>query len=97
MTIDNETLARQLWAIGDHVRVRILARLPKREDCEFGINVSQLAEELNLAQPTISHHLRVLRQAGVVKNRKMCRDVYYWIDRQEADAILETMRKVLRD
>lgn len=95
MSTDREQLAKQLWAIGDHVRMNILQQLPVQEDCDHGINVSQLAEKMNLSQPAISHHLRVLRQAGIVKNRKMCRDVYYWIDCAEAESILQALRDVL--
>ena len=76
----NSDLAKQLWAVGDPVRLRILQLLPQTADCERGNNVSALAQRLGLAQPTISHHLRVLRQAGLVTYRKMCRDVYYWKD-----------------
>ncbi len=75
---DTDNLAKQLWAIGDQARLRILLLLPETEDCEHGNNVSQLAIKLKLSQPTVSHHLRVLRQAGFIQYRKMCRDVYYW-------------------
>lgn len=80
----DEDLAKQLWVLGDIVRLRLLRSLPTQPDCDHGNNVSRLAEKLGLSQPTVSHHLRILRQAGFVENRKMCRDVYYWI---HADAI----------
>lgn len=92
----HDQLARQLWAIGDLARLRILQLLPEVEDCSHNNNVSALAAQLGLAQPTISHHLRVLRQAGLVKNRKMCRDVFYWIDPEEAEEVLGSLRAVLR-
>jgi ArsR family transcriptional regulator len=84
-----------LWALGDLARLRILRHLPHSENCEHGNNVSQLAEMLGLAQPTVSHHLRVLRQAGLVSNKKMCRDVFYWVNQAEAEAVLRSMRKAL--
>ncbi|MDP0495136.1 MAG: metalloregulator ArsR/SmtB family transcription factor [Verrucomicrobiota bacterium JB024] len=90
-----EELARQLWALGDIVRLQILDLLPITPDCKHVSNVSQLAEKLNLSQPTISHHLRVLRQAGIVEYRKMCRDVYYWKNSDEAHALAESLRRVL--
>jgi len=88
----SDELARQLWAIGDVVRLRLLSLLPTNADCDSGNNVSRLAEELGLSQPTVSHHLRVLRQAGLVLNRKMCRDVYYWVDADEAGRVVEALR-----
>ena len=90
---DDELLARQLWAIGDIVRLRLLSFLPTDENCESGNNVSRLAEKLELSQPTVSHHLRVLRQAGLVRNRKMCRDVFYWVDPEEADRVCNALRE----
>lgn len=91
-----ERLAKQLWAIGDVVRLRLLELLSNTEDCHHGNNVSSLAEKLQLAQPTVSHHLRILRLTGLVKNKKMCRDVFYWIDPVEAASVLEELKEVLR-
>ncbi len=90
-----DRLAKQLWAIGDSVRIRILSLLPDEANCEHGNNVSGLAEELGLSQPTISHHLRVLRQAGLVSYRKMCRDAYYWIDHKAAREMLAGLQETL--
>ncbi len=81
-------LAKQLWALGDPVRLKILRMLPLTADCDYNNNVSQIAEKLGLSQPTISHHLRVLRQAGLVANKKMCRDVFYWINHPEAARVV---------
>ncbi|GHC07980.1 ArsR/SmtB family transcription factor [Cerasicoccus arenae] len=90
-----DELAKQLWAIGDVTRLRILRMLPDSANCEHGNNVSQIAEKLGLAQPTISHHLRVLRQAGVVQHKKMCRDCFYWVDRDAAKDIIERLGQLL--
>lgn len=90
-----DELARQLWAIGDLTRLRILRLLPDSANCEHGNNVSQIAEELGLSQPTISHHLRILRQAGIVQHQKMCRDCYYWVDREAARQVMARMEEVL--
>lgn len=93
---NKDELARQLWAIGDITRLELLNLLPETEDCRYENNVSRLAEKLGLAQPTVSHHLRILRQAGIVKNRKMCRDVFYWIDPTAAEAVLGALRDVMQ-
>lgn len=96
-TPEDSELAKQLWAVGDLVRLKILRLLPTTDDCEHENNVSQLAEKLGLTQPTISHHLRILRQAGLVSNRKMCRDVYYWIDREAAQTLVKALQSVLEE
>lgn len=93
--MESVTLAKQLWALGDEVRLRLLALLPYSPEVEEVFNVSRLAEKLGLAQPTVSHHLRVLRQAGVVQHRKVCRDVIYWIDRTAIEELLSAQAKLL--
>lgn len=87
----DEELARQLWALGDVVRLRLLSLLPQTADCEKAMNVSQLAEKLELSQPTVSHHLRVLRQAGIIEGTKLCRDVYYYVNIEEARTVLDSL------
>ena len=91
----NNDLAKQLWAVGDPVRLRILQLLPRTADCERGNNVSSLAKRLGLSQPTVSHHLRVLRQAGLVSYEKMCRDVFYWVDPAGATSVLAGLGEVI--
>lgn len=92
---DSNKLAIQLWAIGDEVRLRILSNLPYSENCKSRNNVTELSSILGIPQPTISHHLRVLRQAGIVKKSKTCRDCYYWIDSKEGFSILERLKNIV--
>lgn len=94
--IKETRLAEQIKALGDCMRIKILRLLPSTVDCEHGNNVSQLAEKLGVPQPTISHHLKVLRQAGLVENRKMCRDVFYWVNQPEAEKLLNALSKALK-
>ncbi len=93
---DKDQLAKQLWALGDPIRLQILEILPREPDCENACNVSTIAERIGLAQPTASHHLRVLRQAGIVENKKMCRDMIYWLPSQKSLEICETLQQLLR-
>ena len=69
-----------LKALADPVRLRLMAALPRTDCCDHVKNVTELAQELDLPQSTVSRHLGILRQAGLVRNERMCRDVYYWID-----------------
>jgi ArsR family transcriptional regulator len=93
--IDLDLLAKQLWAIGDPVRLQILRILPTEPTCENACNVSKIAERIGLSQPATSHHLRILRQAGIITNRKMCRDMIYWVQMDEAAEVTEALREVL--
>jgi ArsR family transcriptional regulator len=60
---DDEMLATMAKALGHPMRVRILRLLAERQACVTG----ELVVELPLAQSTISEHLRILREAGLVK------------------------------
>lgn len=85
----------QLRALADPVRMGILGLLPGEPKCEDVYNVSEIAGELGVAQSTVSHHLGILKAAGLVSCRKMCRDVYYWIDRVAVKQCLAAAREEL--
>ncbi len=93
--VDLDSLAKQLWALGDPVRLQILQMLPTEPSCENACNVSKIAERIGLSQPSTSHHLRVLRQAGLVIGEKRCRDMIYWVQLDEGDAVSAALRDVL--
>lgn len=63
---------RVLGAIGDSSRIKILLLLSKREMC-----VCEIESALGVPQPTASHHLGVLEQAGLVQRSKKERWVFY--------------------
>lgn len=92
-----DELASQLKAISDPARLRVLKLLPQTDDCEHVYNVSELAEEIGLSQPTISHHLAVLREAGLVNSRRMCRDVYYWLEPVALRKLLDHVGSIIDD
>jgi ArsR family transcriptional regulator len=68
-----EELAAQFRALADPTRVAIVNRLSSA-DC---LCVCDLTEAFDLAQPTISHHLRILREAGLVEASRRGTWVYY--------------------
>jgi ArsR family transcriptional regulator len=72
MVIDVRPVADLLKVLGEPVRWRIVERLAAEELC-----VCHLVEDLDLAQPLVSHHLRVLREAGVVTSERYRQWVYY--------------------
>jgi ArsR family transcriptional regulator len=86
---DAEALADLFKAIADPARLRILAFLaaqPAGEAC-----VCHLLKPLGLAQPTVSHHLKQLHEAGLLARERRGSWVYY---RLVLDRI-ETLRSVL--
>ena len=72
-------------AIADPTRVRILAALQRGELC-----VCELADALEISQSTLSGHLQVLRQTGMVITRKEGRWIYYSLDDRKA-ALIEAI------
>ena len=67
-------LAELFKVFGDTTRIRILYALFESELC-----VCDIAELLNMSQSAISHQLRVLKQARLVRNRREGKTVYYFL------------------
>jgi ArsR family transcriptional regulator len=77
-----ETLAARFRALSDPTRVAIVNRLASTEEC----CVCDLNAAFELSQPTISHHLKVLRDAGLVESTRRGTWAYY---RLVPDAVRE--------
>jgi DNA-binding transcriptional ArsR family regulator len=78
-------------ALGDPKRILIMYELN-----DHPRNVSDLANDLDLPQPTVSRHLRVLRQRSLVKPERNGASVYYHLADPRMIEILNEMRLVLR-
>ncbi|MFE6178130.1 ArsR/SmtB family transcription factor [Streptomyces sp. NPDC056464] len=70
-------LAKVFKALGDPVRLRLLSMIASRDGGE--VCVCELTPAFDLSQPTISHHLKLLRQAGLVDCERRGTWVYYWV------------------
>ena len=70
-----ETLAARFKAIGEPTRLRLLSMIAAHEGGEAC--VCDLNEPLNLSQPTVSHHLKVLVDAGLLTRTKRSTWSYY--------------------
>jgi len=68
-------LAPMFKALGDPVRLRLLSMIASTAE----ICVCELTEAFDLSGATISHHLRVLREAGLVDCERRGTWVYYWL------------------
>jgi ArsR family transcriptional regulator len=76
MTADGaEQLSRSLKALADPARLRLLSMVASHEDAEAC--VCDLTEPLGLSQPTVSHHLKVLVEAGYLNREKRGTWAYY--------------------
>jgi ArsR family transcriptional regulator len=70
-------LAKMFKALGDPVRLRLLSLIASFEGGEAC--VCDLTGPFDVSQPTISHHLKVLREAGLVDSERRGTWVYYWV------------------
>ena len=70
-------LAKGFKALGDPVRLRLLSLIAARAGGE--VCVCDLTGQFDVSGPTISHHLRVLREAGLIDCERRGTWVYYWI------------------
>jgi ArsR family transcriptional regulator len=64
-------------ALADETRQKIMALC-----CCKWISVNDIVDKLEVAQPTVSHHLKVLKNAGLVKSERLGKQVMYTIDQK---------------
>lgn len=82
---DAGELARVFKALGDPVRLRLLSLIASREGGE--VCVCDLTPAFALSQPTISHHLKLLREAGLIGSERRGTWVYYWLLPESTDRL----------
>jgi len=79
-----------LLAIGDETRQSILLVL-MGTDCQTGLRVGEITEQTHLSRPAVSHHLKILRDAGVILMRKEGTKNFYYIDIRTKLGLLKTL------
>lgn len=87
MASEHTEMAKVFKAFCDENRLQILEMLRSGEKC-----ACKLLDELRIGQSTLSHHMKILCDSGVVKGRKEGKWVYYSIDLDgaaRAQALLE--------
>ena len=90
MEKNNQTIARVLKALGDENRVKILTLLHTGERC-----ACRLQEALDISQPTLSHHMRILLDANLVNSRKDGKWIYYSLSEEGAKTAQQMLSSVL--
>ncbi len=73
------TSAKILTAIGDETRQHIIVEMMKMGNCN-GVRVGDITERTNLSRPAVSHHLQIMKDAGIMKVRKEGTKNYYYFD-----------------
>ena len=73
-TLDSVEFAK---ALADETRQKIMAFCC----CEW-VNVNDIVSKLDVAQPTVSHHLKILKNAGLVRSERRGKNILYTIDQE---------------
>ena len=75
--MDEYDLVRIFKALADKTRQDILELLGEEE-----MNVTDICSEFRVSQPTVSHHLHILKNSGLVDYRKDGKNIYYYVKQE---------------
>ena len=84
--------SKMLKAMSDPKRLRIVDMLSCGELC-----ACEILEEFHITQPTLSHDMKVLVEAGIIRDRREGKNIYYTLDTEKLNAMHETLGHIFRD
>lgn len=89
-----ENCRRVLAALGDENRQHLILEMMKMENCS-GARVGDITERTHLSRPAVSHHLQILKDAGILKVRKEATKNYYYFDpdMKSFDRLIHVLQK----
>jgi len=85
-----DVLAQVFRVLGDSTRLRIWRQLQEGE-----LNVTKLCERLKVPQPTVSHHLGIMRMSRLVTNRRSGKEIYYSLNDLTREGAGRAMRSLV--
>lgn len=68
-----------LLAFGDENRQHLILEMMQMENC-YGVRVGEITARTHLSRPAVSHHIRILKEAGILKMRREGTRNYYYFD-----------------
>lgn len=79
-------------ALGDEVRLNIIEALSRasKNGNEIGLNVNEITQQTSLSRPAISHHLKILKESGLVEVKQAGTSNYYRL------SLLECTRRLMK-
>ncbi len=87
LATNTESAMRLLDGVRDPNRLEIIFLLGKGTP----MNVGEISERFKISRPGVSHHLKVLKDAGIVRSEKNGQEIYYRLDR---DVIVAGLRSI---
>ena len=76
---DFEKCRKVLLALGDENRQHMILEMMQMNKCS-GVRVNEITEKTHLSRPAVSHHLQILKDAGILKMRREGTKNYYYFD-----------------
>lgn len=83
-----------LLALGDENRQHLVLEMMQMGECN-GVRVGAITERTHLSRPAVSHHLRILKDAGIISVRHEGTKNYYYFDNESE--FIEKLMKMLID
>lgn len=74
-----ENCQKILLALGDENRQHLMLEMMRMKDCG-GVRVGTITEKTHLSRPAVSHHIQILKDAGILKMRREGTKNYYYFD-----------------
>ena len=74
-----ESCQKILLAIGDENRQHLMLEMMRMGQCG-GVRVGEITEKSHLSRPAVSHHIQILKEAGILKLRREGTKNYYYFD-----------------
>lgn len=74
-----ESCQKILLALGDENRQHLILEMMKIEECD-GVRVGTITEKTNLSRSAVSHHIQILKEAGILRMRREGTKNYYYFD-----------------
>ena len=90
-TLNFKQLEKISKALGDTNRLKILKAI---QQCNGKLECTTIVSSLDLAQPSISHHLKKLQEAGLIEAHKVGRFYSYSLDHEVLDGYLASLKKL---
>ena len=87
-----KNVSRLFTALGDEHRQRILLTFDPGER----LNVGQIVDVSTLSRSAVSHHLKILREAGVLGREKIGKEVYFWLNKKQVRESLLAVMEYLK-
>ena len=89
MVFDDKKTALMFKALGDENRIKIMKMLCAGERC-----ACKILEELHITQPTLSHHMKILCDSGLVKGRKDGKWMYYSVSGEGSEYAIKCLSRL---